>query len=278
MIATLSPALPVTAGDEEIGTADVASLAGGASVFVALDAFVPASAAPGRYRLGAFVDPEDVLLDPERPNNGAATALFNVVRAPGAMVLGDDMDAGLGPLGRDAADLFVGGGTEVRVRARGRLGVRPVVRILGEDGAEVLAEASGGRAATLRWEAAGDGTYRVEVANAAETVGRVRLATAGSVRVRGLGASAPGEVPFAAYADGRVLLGAVYEGEAVPLACLPPGGPAITSPGSARGRRARLGPLVPDETGAHALLLGGEGPVRCSILSRTPRTGALLVR
>src|SRR5690349_7808791 len=67
--ALLSPALPVTARDAEIGSTEVPSLPGGASTTVDLDAYVPSSAAPGRYRLGAFVDPENVLLDAVRSNN-----------------------------------------------------------------------------------------------------------------------------------------------------------------------------------------------------------------
>ena len=92
--ALLSPALPVTARDAEIGSTEVPSIAGGAEIAVDLDAFIPAFASPGRYRLGAFIDPEDLLLDAVRSNNGAATATFFVTRAPAAMDPGDDMDAG----------------------------------------------------------------------------------------------------------------------------------------------------------------------------------------
>lgn len=278
--AKLSPALPVTLKDEEIGSTDVASLAGQATTFVSLDAFVPATAAPGRYRLGAYVDPEDLVSDPDRRNNVAATATFTITRTPLAIALGDQVDAGLGPLGVDAADLWIGEGTALTVRARSVHGIRPVLRVKEAGQAAVLAEASGARAAVLRWTAPADGTYRIEFANAAETVGRARVRTSGSFRVRGLDLSAPGEVPFPGYEAGRVLLGAVYAvagASPAPLGCRPPVGPDFTSPGVLHGRRARMGPFAPNVTGVHTLLLGGGGTVRCDLQSRSPR-GEILVR
>jgi hypothetical protein len=279
VVAKLSPALPVTVADEEIGTTDVASLAGQATTLVSLDAFVPATAAPGKYRLGTYVDPENAVSDPDRRNNAAATATFTITRAPLSIAMGDQVDAGLGPLGVDAADLWIGEGTDLTVRVRAVRGVRPVLRVKEAGQAAVLAEASGARSAVLRWTAPAGGTYRIEFANAAETVGRVRVKTAGTLRVRGLQLPAPGEVPFPAYKGGKVLLGAAYAagGTPAPLGCRPPVGTDFTSPGVLRGRRARMGPFAPDATGVHTLLLGGGGTARCDLLSRAPR-GEILVR
>jgi hypothetical protein len=273
--ALLSPALPVTARDAEIGSTEVPSMAAGAEIVVDLDAFIPASTAPGRYRLGAFVDPENLVLDGVRSNNGAATALFTVTRPPAAMDLGDDLDAGLGPLGTDGVDIWIGWSAEASVRARGMQGVRPVLRIREPGGGAVLAEQAGG---TLRWTAFLDGVYRVEVGNLAETVGRVRLTTSGRSGFRSVDTTAPTEIPFVAWEDGSVVLSALYAGAAAPLLYRPPAGPVESSPGSARGRRARLGPVVPRVTGHGAIVMGGSGPVRFTVVSRTPRRGGLVVR
>jgi hypothetical protein len=276
--ATLSPALPVAAGDEEIGSTEVAALAGGNAVLVDLDAFVPAATPPGRWRLGAFVDPEGATGDPARANNGAATGQFTATRPPAALELGDTLDAGLGPLGSDGSSAWIGAGTEVRLRVRGERGVRPVVRVRAAGEAAVLAEDAGARRASLRWTAPADGTYEFEVASASEAVGRYRLLTSGRARERGRDATAPAEVPFPAYPGGTVTLRALYEGEAAAPACRPPSGPEFAGPAKVRGRRAVLGPLSPDVRGTHVFVLGGTGPVRVSFDSRTPRPGGLVVR
>ena len=272
--AVLSPALPVTVRDAEIGSTEVASIPGFGEISVDLDAFIPAATAPGKYRLGAWIDPENLLLDGIRSNNGAATATFTVTRAPGAMALGDGVDAGLGPLGKDAMDFPIIEGAEATFRARGKRGVRPALRILTTGGAEIV-EAPGG---LLRWTAPATGTYRIEVSNAASTVGRVRLSSDGIHRVTRLGTTAPGEVSFPAWEDGIVRISALYAGDAAPLVFRPAAGGDVAAPGSARGRRARLGPLAPEATGEARAVLGGEGPVEVTVVSRTPRLGALLVR
>ncbi len=276
--ALLSPTLPVTARDAEIGSTEVLSIAEGAEIEVDLDGFVPASAAPGKYHLGAFIDPENLVLDAVRSNNGAATATFTVTRPPAAMELGDAMDAGLGPLGRDGADVPVAAGAEATIRARGQRGVRPMLRIRAPGGGAVLAEGIGGGAALLRWTPPAAAIYRVEVINRGETVGRVRLTTSGRVHLRGVAVTAPAQVPFAAWEDGRVTLTALHEGEAAPLLFRPASGSDVAAPGVARGRRARLGPVVPEVTGIASAVLGGEGPARLTVDSRTTRSGALLVR
>jgi len=276
--ATLSPALPVTAGDEEIGTAEVASLAGGAMAEVLLDAFVPATTPPGQWRLGAYVDPEDVLGDPDRRNNHAAVASFTVAREDAEASLGDVVSAGLGPLGKDGTEVWIGAGTTATFAVRGQLGVRPFVRLLAPGTSAEVASAGPGRSARMRVEVPEDGVYRVEVVNSLATVGRYRLLTSGAVRRRGLEATAPGEVPFAGYEGGIVSLRAAYGGEAAALLCRPPTGPDVTGPARLRGRRAALGPFPAPETGTHAAVLGGEGPLLLRILSRTPRPGGLVVR
>jgi hypothetical protein len=106
----------------------------------------------------------------------------------------------------------------------------------------------------------------------------VRFTTAGRVRIRNLPATAPAEIPFTAWEDGTVVLSALYDGDASPLGFRPPTGPDVAAPGRTRGRRARLGPVVPESTGTGTLLLGGEGAATVTVDSRTPRFGALLVR
>ncbi|MCK6479827.1 MAG: matrixin family metalloprotease [Planctomycetes bacterium] len=276
--AVLVASLPAKAGDGEVGAVEVPSLAGKAETTLDIDVFIPLSTPPGSWRLGVFVDPADALLDPVRDNNGAAAAPFTVSLPPVDLDLGDVLDGGLGPLGVEGGECFVGAGTEVRLKAKGVRGVRPTLRVLDGPGGEVLASAAGRGSARLSWTAPGDGTYLLEVRNAAETVGRFRLSTAGRVRWRGVAAEAPALLPFAACAGGVVKASAVFEGEAAPLLCRPPSGPDLSSPGSARGRRARLGPLVPSETGVHSLVLGGEGPVRVTLDARSPREGRLVVR
>ncbi len=277
VVAVLVAALPTKATDEEIGSADLASLAASSTVTVDLDAFVPASTPPGSWRLGVFVDPPNALLDPVRDNNGAAAAPFTVTVAPAALLLGDSLDAGLGPRGKDGGAAWVGAGTEVTLRAKGRRGVRPVLRVRDGPGGAVLAEGGGKGSASLRWTAPEDGEVSFEVENSAATVGRVRLETSGRTRLRNLEATAPALVPFAAYEGGTVKILAAYEVEASPVLCRPPSGPDVASPGWAKGRRARLGPLVPSGTGIHGAVLQGEGILRLSLDSSTPVPGEIHV-
>ncbi len=281
VVATLSPGLPVSPRDEEIGSNAVPSLQGGDSTTVDLSPLVPDGSAPGVYRVGVFLDPEDDVRDPDRSNNSAVTEPFTVTRPPFYADLGDAVDAPLGPLGSDAAEVWIGGGTEVTVRARGTGGVRPVIRVRAAGQEAVLGEAPGGRSAVLRWTAPVDGVYFIELANAAVATGRVRARTAGRFRLLGLDRSAPGEVPFPAYAGGTVLLSAVYSGDgSVPasLGCRVPAGIEVTSPGILHGPRAGFGPFAPAATGVHALLLHGSGPARCTVLSLAPRRGTLIRR
>lgn len=276
--AVLVAALPAKATDEELGSTDVASLAGGSSTTVDIDTFVPASTPPGSWRLGAFVDPPDDLLDPVRENNGAAAAPFTVRVPPAALLLGDAMDLGLGPLGTDGGAAWVGAGTEVTLRAKGKRGVRPVLRVLDGPGGPELAEAEGRAGATLRWTAPEDAVYSFEVANSEATVGRVRVETSGRTRLRNAAFVAPEQVPFAAYDGGIVRILATYAGEAAPLLCRPPTGPDLFAPGVAKGSKARLGPLFATESGPHEAVLQGEGEVRLTLDSRTPSPGGLFVR
>jgi hypothetical protein len=278
VMATLSPALPVTAADADVGTVDVPSLAGGATTMVDVIADIPAGQPPGKYHLGVYADPENLQKDPVRENNGAALPLFSVTRSAALLSLGDAVDAGLGPQGTDDAEVWIGEGTEVRARVRGRRYIRPVLRVRAEGESDILAEDSGGRVASLRWTAPADGTYVLSVTNVAATVGRYRLDTPGRVRLRKAPFQAPVTVPFSGYEGGTVRALAVYDGDPEPLRCLPPRGAEITGPAAVRGGRARLGPFEAPETGGFGLAVDGEGPVLLALDARTPRQGTLVVR
>ena len=276
--AVLVTSLPAKASDEELGGLDLPSLAGGATTTVDLDVFIPSSTPPGAWRLGSFVDAADVLKDPVRENNGAATTPFTVSREPVELSLGDGFTAGLGPSGADGGTCWIGAGTEVLLRAKGQRGVRPRVRVLDGPGGTVLALAEGRASAKLQWTAPADGTYFVDVVNTDATVGRFRLATSGRTRWKGIPAEGPAVLPFTAYAGGRVVMKSRWEGEAPVLLCRPPSGPDLASPGRTAGRSSRLGPLVPGADGSHGVVLGAEGGVRVTLDSRTPRPGQLVVR
>jgi hypothetical protein len=156
--------------------------------------------------------------------------------------------------------------------------VQPAIRTKAPGETLPRAAASGKRRATLRWTAPGDGTWRIEFSNAASTLGRIRVDTRGLHRARKAAVAAPGLLPFPAYEGGSVLASARGDGPATGLACRPPAGPDRTEPSRIAGRRARLGPLVPLETGVHSLVLGGEGGVLVDLVSKSPSKGAVLVR
>jgi hypothetical protein len=277
-VATLSTARPVTARDPAVGTVDVSLIAASQSRTVNFPARLPEDLAPGTWRLGLLADPDDVLRDSGWHNNIAASEPFVISRAAGAIDLGQSVDAGLGPEGVDAVDLWIGEGTRVVLRARGIRGVRPVLRLLEGGTDEVVAEDSGTRSAAIRWTAPSDGVRRLEFSNDGGAPGRARITTSGTFRARDLAADAPAVLWFPAYGDGGVVLSAVFEGPASPLVCRSPSGVDVTAPGSVAGVRSRLGPFVPGTSGVHGLDLSGEGAASCSILSRTARRPSTLVR
>ncbi len=281
VIAMLSPRLPVSFRDLEIGSTAVSDLAGSGTATAALSVEVPEDSPPGTWRIGAFLDPENDVGDPDRSDNAAVTEAFLVTRPPFVAELGDGMNAPLGPFGADTAEIWIGAGTQVTVRARGSGGVRPLLRIRSALQGTVLAEIAGRKSATLRWTAPADGVYFVDLGNGAAGPGRIRATTAGLVSLVGLPLSAPGEVPFPAYVGGTVLL-AVEPGAGGaspgPLGCRPPVGFEITTPATLRGTVAGLGPFTPGFTGSHVLILHGSGDALCTILSSTPRRGTLIER
>ncbi len=275
---TLSTTRPVSGRDEVLKTVEVAVLFGGESRSMDVSVQLPADLPPGTWRLGLLADPANSLGDAAPGNNVVAGDPFEVVRAPGSIVLGRPVDAPLGAFGTDGVDVWIGAGTRVVLRGRGIRGVRPALRLLAPGSEEVLAGDEGGASASLRWTAPADGTYRVEVANTGDAVGRVRIATSGSWSARAVEVEAPGALPFPGYEGGAAILEARGSAPVPPLSCRPPAGPDFATPITVRGDRARLGPLVLDGTGPHALLLAGEGPATCSVRSRTVRRGETLVR
>jgi len=64
----LSADAALARGDRRLGRADLDALAPGAAATVAVDLAVPASAPPGRYRVGVLVDPDDRVAEADETN------------------------------------------------------------------------------------------------------------------------------------------------------------------------------------------------------------------
>jgi hypothetical protein len=240
---------------------------------------VPSGLLPGAWRFGLLADPEGVVPDIDRANNGGSSAPIVVERAPIEISPGDDVEADLGPYGVDTTTVFLFSGARLRLRATGDDGLRRIRLMRPGDGRPVGSSRLG-RTVKLDVRVADEGDYSIELKSEQATTSSYALETRARSQTfretRDVAGAAT--VPVRVYAGSRVKVKVRAGGGLRMDATL--GAEAPKESGG--GTRYAFGPFTPSATGYLVLRVapreGTAGTVSVVTKVKPPRQGAVHVR